>query len=134
MDNLTYLLLFAAGCVGLWLYRRARAPDLLNEIYNCLKNLSFRDSQRGESTSAERYGKMAEAILEGQAYIRNKPVSDLDHLRKISRLVLSSMDYSIIEKCGIYRQNHKHACYEAAGNLSKQLEKLIERENKLGKT
>jgi hypothetical protein len=128
MNNLTWLVLFAAGGMGFWLYRRAHSPDLLNEIYNGLKHLAFRDSQRGEPTSAERYQKMAEALMDGQSYIRNKQVSDLDHLKETSRLVLHSMSYSVLEECGIYRQNHKHACYEAAGYLVKQLDKMIERE------
>jgi hypothetical protein len=128
MSNLTWVIIFAVGGVCFWLYRRSRSPDLLNEIYNGLKHLAFRDSQRGDPTGAERYHKMAEALMEGQAYTRNKQVSDLGHLKETLRLVLSSMSYSVLEECGIYRQNHKHACYEAVGYLARQLEKMIERE------
>lgn len=132
MNNFFFLFFFFLVAIGFYFLRQSREPDLLNEIYNGLRNLAFRDTQRGELTSAERYEKMAEAILEGQAYVRfKKKVFDLDHLKETSRLVLCSMDYSVLEKCGIFRQNHKHACYEAAGNLTKQLEKIIELETRM---
>ena len=52
--------------------RRSREPDLLNEIYNGLRHLAFRDTHRRERTRAERYEKVAEAILERKAYVRFK--------------------------------------------------------------
>lgn len=130
MTNFTLLFLSVAGIIGFWIYRRARAPDLLNEIYNGLKHLAFRDSQRGEPVSAERYTKMADAIMDGQAYVQGKQIVNLEHLKDTARLVLHSMNYSLLEECGIYRQNHKHACYEAVGNLTIQLSRIIKRKSK----
>lgn len=129
MSNLTWSMLIVACGVGLWMYRRARAPDLLNEIRNGLIHLAFRDNQRGEAGSAQMYQRMADAIERGQTYLVHKQVEDLDDLKATSRLVLHSMDYAVLEACGIHRQNHKHACYEAAGDLAKRLDKLIERQS-----
>lgn len=130
MSNFALLFFCVAGVISFWIYRRARAPDLLNEIYNGLKHIAFRESQRGDPVSAERYTKMADAIMDGQAYVHGKQIANLGHVKETARFVLHSMNYSVLEECGIYRQNHKHACYEATGNLTKQLSRIIERESK----
>lgn len=125
MNAISISLICILALVCTWMYQRARAPDLLNEVYNGLMHLSYKESQTGSPIKAERYKDMANALFEGQAYVQNKPICDLDHLRVVSRHVLESMDYSVLEGCGIYRQNHKHACYKAIGNLAEKLEQII---------
>jgi hypothetical protein len=130
MNSFALIVLFIFAYIGYKTYWKSRSPDLLNEIYNGLMHLSYRDTQRGELTSAQRFEKMAWALIEGQAYLKGKPISNINELRDVSRLVLESMNYSVLESCGILRQNHKHACYEAVGRLTEKLEKLVRQSGK----
>lgn len=127
MDNITFLIFFVLICFGVWAYRRSRVPDLLNEIHNGLKHLAFREEQRGDLYYAERYKKMAQALIDGQRYVLNSQNYEIELLDATSSLVLLSMDYSLLEQCGINRQNHKHACYVAVGDLANQLNKACAR-------
>lgn len=128
MSNFSFLIFFAVGVVVFKMWRRSRDPDLINEVYRGLRHIAYRDVHRGEFARAERYEKMAEALMLGQAYVRlEKQVVDVACVRNVERLVSQSMDYSVLEECEIYRQNHKHACYESVGRLSSDLEKLIQK-------
>lgn len=128
MSNLIFLIIFALGVWVFKMWRRSKDPDLINEVYRGLRHIAYRDVHRGELARAERYEKMADALMLGQAYVRfEKQVFDVAHVRAVAQLVSQSMDYSVLDECEIYRQNHKHACYESVGRLSRDLEKLIQR-------
>jgi len=126
MSNLTSLIVVVVIGVGIWLYRRHQQPDLLDEVCNGLRYVALQDRTRGESAMAAEFERSMEAIQRAQQILTAKEVPDANELQTITRDVLHAMDYQVLERAGIARQNHKHACYEAVANLAQQLERLAQ--------
>ena len=97
MGNLNFLLPLLLGSKYLKYEGDQKGSDLINKFFRDLRRIAYSDVHRGEIARAERYEKMAEAVMLGQVYSRfDKQIIDVDSVKEVARLVIHSMDNSLL--------------------------------------
>jgi hypothetical protein len=124
MNRFTFEIgIVVAFFVGLWIYKRRRSPELLNEVENLMRLLSERDAARGDPERATEFSEMSNAIYDARRYLAHRmEVYDTDR-RFIASRLKGAFAPHVLDAIGLFEPNHRHACSEAIIYLCGRFEK-----------